>query len=285
MDAPRPSAIDIEHGSLFDSSAAAYERFRPAYPQRVIDAMIGLSNLTPASRLLEIGCGTGKATFLLASRGYAIDCLDPGKRLIALAEMKCAKWPRVSFTTGRFEEIGFQPLSYDLVFSAQAFHWVDPAVRLRKVARLLRGGGSLALLYNYPGQPTGDEVLERLSKLIQRESGGQLSAWRYEDEVKGWLGEIRESGLFKDLTIARHQWQERYSAAEYVGLFSTFSDFLSLPKPLQGHVAKCIQQVITRCGGHVCRPYDCILIHARRRASRSLATAKGRRAGTPARTG
>jgi ubiquinone/menaquinone biosynthesis C-methylase UbiE len=256
----------IRHGALFDAFAHAYDRYRPGYPDAVIDDIISLSNLRPNSRLLEIGCGTGQATLLLAHRGYRIDCVDPGKNMIALAKNKCRPWPRVSFKPARFEEVELRSFSYDLVLSAQAFHWTEPAVRLRKAARLLNRKGSLALLYNYPGTPK-DDLLEKLSSMIKRESGGLLSVWNYEDEVKGWIEEISGCGLFRDLRVYRHSWQQKYSAEEYAGLFRTYSDFLSLPKALQGRVTKCIRKVITRHGGSVSRPYDCVLLYAHKTQS------------------
>jgi ubiquinone/menaquinone biosynthesis C-methylase UbiE len=259
------AAIDIGHGTLFDSAAREYDLYRPTYPREVIQDAISLSNLSPTSRLLEIGCGTGKATELFASHGYAMDCVDPGRNMVEVAQSRCRRYPRVAFTAQRFEEALFTHRSYRLAFSAQAFHWVERSVRLPKVARLLARHGSLALLYNYPRQPT-DELLRRLSRLIQRESGGLLTPWRYEDEVTGWVNEITACGLFEDIRVVRRSWQQRYTANSYAGLFRTYSDFLSLPKVLQSRVGQRIQQVIAKNGGYVCRPYDCVLIHARKRA-------------------
>lgn len=262
---PISTAFDIAHGSLFDSAALEYDIYRPTYPQEAVEEIISRSRLEPDSRLLEIGCGTGKATELFAARGYRIDCVEPGRNLIELARARCGRYPGVSFTAQRFEDASLPARSYRLAFSAQAFHWVDQSMRLSKVARLLGRGGSLALVYNYPRQPA-DELLCRLSKLIERESGGLLSQWRYEDEVTGWVDEIAACCLFDDITVARRAWQQRYTANGYVGLFRTYSDFLSLPKALQARVAERIRQVITRNGGYVCRPYDCVVIHARRGA-------------------
>ena len=230
-----------------------------------------LSRLGPGSRLMEIGCGTGQATAALARRGFRMDCVEPGRNLISVAREKCRPWPRVRFREARFEDVALERGAYDLVFSAQAFHWVAPAVRLRKTALLLQARGSLALLCNYPGR-LHDEALERLSKLIQRESGGMLRTWNYEDDVRGWVREISESGLFQDVSVCRHSWRQKYSADQYVGLFQTYSDFLSLPGALQERVAACIHRFIMGQGGHIRRPYDCLLIHARKTGSGGLPT-------------
>ena len=262
--APRSTGrFDRGHGILFDDAAVAYDRFRPEYPRAVIDEAVILSRLRPGARLLEVGCGTGKATAAFAARGYRMDCIDPGKNLIAVARQKCRRWPRVAFRSARFEDTELQSHWYDMVLSAQALHWVEPGVRLRKAASLLDRQGSLALLYNYPGAPD-DELLERLAKLIHRESGGLLSSWSYQDEVSRWVREIEGSGLFETVDVSRHRWCREYGAEEYVGLFRTYSDFLSLPRVLQDRVARCIRRVISGSGRGVRRTYDCILIHARK---------------------
>ena len=260
--------FDITHGGLFDESAAAYDHHRPAYPDVVIQEMIDLSNLRPGSRLLEIGCGTGQATLPLAYRGYAMDCVDPGKNMISVAREKLRLWPHVRFISERFEKAALPSGAYDLVFSAQAFHWIAPEIRLRKTARLLRAGGSIALVYNYPAAPQGED-LEMLSSLIHRESGGRLCRWDYEDEVRGWSREMDGCGLFQQPSICRHSWHQTYTAEEYVGLFRTYSDFLSLPRTLQQRVAACIHRFIIRRGGSICRPYHCLLIHAQKRLTPS----------------
>ena len=255
--------FDIRHGKLFDAWAGEYDRFRPTYPDSAINDVVRLSGLTPTSRLLEVGCGTGKATVKFARRGYAIHCVDPGDRLIAYAARNCRSWPRVSFTLGRFEDIMFRPRSYDLVYSAQAFHWVEPRVRLRKAGSILPPGGSLALIYNFPSPPRGP-LLRSLASTIEEETCGELSAWSYEDEVARWTEEISRCSLFTGLKVRRHRWLMRYTAEEYIGLFRTFSDFLSLQKPLQRKVAETIRRTIEGHGGFVRRPYECVLIHARR---------------------
>jgi SAM-dependent methyltransferase len=256
--------VDLERGAIFDASAMDYDQYRPSYPNVVVREVVSLSNLRSSSRLLEIGCGTGKATVPFAARGFTIDCVDPGKKLIAFAERNCRWWQSVVFMTGRFEEVHLEPYAYDLIYSAQAFHWVDPTVRLQKVSRLLREDGCLALMYNYPGKQK-DNVLKFITDDIKEESDGKLTAWDYMEEVADWEREIRSSGLFKKTKIMRHRWTQQYNSEKYAGLFRTYSDFLSLPKRIQKKVLGCMRRIIKSNGGYIHRSYDCVLIHSRKR--------------------
>jgi SAM-dependent methyltransferase len=259
--------FELKRGAVFDAAAIDYDTYRPSYPVEVVREVVSLSNLRSSSRLLEIGCGTGKATMQFASRGYMIDCVDPGRNLVALARRNCQRWQNVSFKIGKFEEVDFDVLSYDLIYSAQAFHWIDPAVRLQKTARLLAHEGSLALLYNYPGRHK-DSVLEELGARIKKETRGKLNVWDYGGDVANWVRELKSCGLFKKVKLLKHKWVHEYDAERYAGLFRTYSDFLSLPRTVQQKVMRRIEEVINRNGGHVRRSYDCVLIHAQRKPGR-----------------
>lgn len=259
--------FELKRGAVFDAAAIDYDTYRPSYPVEVVREVVSLSSLRSSSRLLEIGCGTGKATMQFASRGYMIDCVDPGRNLVALARRNCQRWQNVSFKIGKFEDVDFDAASYDLIYSAQAFHWVDPAVRLQKTARLLASEGSLALLYNYPGRHK-DSVLEELGARIRKETRGKLKVWDYGGDVANWVRELKSCGLFKKVKLLKHRWACEYDAERYAGLFRTYSDFLSLPRAVQRNVMKRIEEVINRNGGRVRRSYDCVLIHAQRRPGR-----------------
>jgi len=253
--------FDIKRGSLFEAAALDYDQFRPGYPGAIVNEAISLCGLRSSSRLLEIGCGTGKATVSFAAHGYMIDCVDPGRRLIGFARRKCREWPHVTFRTGRFEDLFFDQESYDMVLSAQAFHWIEPEGRAERIARVIKRGGSLVLLQNYPGKEV-DPTIEILSAAIERESNGQLTRWDYVLDLAGLKKEIEDSGLFGAASIVKHRWTQRYSAASYAGLFRTYSDYLSLPRRAQEGISRRIREIVCEHGGYVTRSYDSILLHA-----------------------
>src|SRR5262249_60031843 len=99
-------------------------------------------------RMREIGAGTGKATVALARRGFEIVALEPGSNMAAVLRRKTASFPAVSIEETTFEAWRAGDRRFDLVLSAQAFHWVDPALRYVKAAAALRGDGALALIRN-----------------------------------------------------------------------------------------------------------------------------------------
>ena len=74
----------------FNRVAGTYDRVRPDYPPGLFDDLIALAGLTPGDHLLEVGCGTGKATLPLARRGFRITAIEPGPDLAAVARRNLA---------------------------------------------------------------------------------------------------------------------------------------------------------------------------------------------------
>ena len=128
--------------STFNEDAERYDRARPRYPAQMFDDLAA-AGLLPA-RVLEIGCGTGQATVALAERGYRIVAVELGTEMATVARRNLARFDSVEVVTAAFEDWPLPDEPFDVVFSATAFHWVDPAIRVPKSVDALRPGGVLA---------------------------------------------------------------------------------------------------------------------------------------------
>jgi SAM-dependent methyltransferase len=130
----------------FDEAADLYDRIRPGYPERLFEDLVELGHLGPNARVLEIGCGTGQATVSLARRGYEIVCIELGEALSTFARRRLALYPKVRVVTSPFETWNADCPSFDLVFAATSWHWLDPDRRYVKAASLLKETGRLAIV-------------------------------------------------------------------------------------------------------------------------------------------
>lgn len=126
----------------FDFAADVYARARPDYPEQALDWLVPAH----AREVLDLGAGTGKLTAQLAARGLSVTAVEPSDRM--RAELEAALAGRVTALAGRAERIPLPDSSVDAVLVAQAWHWVDPARAVPEVARVLRPGGRLGLLWN-----------------------------------------------------------------------------------------------------------------------------------------
>src|SRR5918995_4633622 len=142
------AAGERDQGTVFGEVAEIYDRVRPGYPDALVDDVIASAPETP--RVLEVGAGTGKATVPLAARALEVVALEPSVEMAAVARRNCARFPRVDVTVSTFEDWPAQREAFQVLVSAQAWHWAAPEVRYRKAHLVLAPGGVLALFWNRP---------------------------------------------------------------------------------------------------------------------------------------
>jgi len=133
-----------EHARSFGDAAAAYARARPGYPSDAVGFLVA-GAAGPATRVLDLGAGTGKATAALVERGLDVVAVEPSTRMLARLR---AALPGVQAREGTAEATGLPAGSVDAVVVAQAWHWVDPVRAVPEVVRVLRPGGTLGLVWN-----------------------------------------------------------------------------------------------------------------------------------------
>ena len=134
------------HGRVFDEIASEYDRHRQGYPDELIDQACRVAGLGSGDRVLEVGCGSGQLTRSLAERGLRLTAVEPGTHLISLARQNLEGAGQVEFVNARFEDARLPRERFRAVFSASAFHWVDPEVGWQRAADVLVPGGTLALV-------------------------------------------------------------------------------------------------------------------------------------------
>lgn len=131
----------------FDRVADEYERARPGYPLELLD----LLPLDDTSEVLDLGAGTGKLTRVLAGRYRRVVAVEPldGMRAILASVV-----PAAETRAGSAEAIPLLDASVDSVFAGQAFHWFANDAAVTEIARVLRPGGVLCLVWNEPAEPS-----------------------------------------------------------------------------------------------------------------------------------
>ncbi|WP_432495567.1 class I SAM-dependent methyltransferase [Kineococcus gypseus] len=141
MDHDERGARRASQGRSFGAAAAVYERARPGYPDEALDWVLPPG----ARRVLDLGAGTGKLTRQLVARGLEVVAVEP---TAGMREQFRAVLPGVELLEGTGEEVPLPDGDVDAVLVAQAWHWVDPERAAPEVARVLRPGGWLGLLWN-----------------------------------------------------------------------------------------------------------------------------------------
>jgi SAM-dependent methyltransferase len=175
-------------GSSFGNVAADYARHRPTYPDRAVAWLVGDAPAT----VLELGAGTGKLTASICALGHRVIATDPDRAM--LDELGDAA-PQAVVVASMAEEIPLRASSVDVVVAGHAFHWFDADRAWPEIARVLRPGGSLALVWN-----SGDVRVPWVRRVL-----ALVDSHRDHD---GW-DPFAESSVFEltERTSVKH-WQE-----------------------------------------------------------------------------
>ena len=199
----------------FNGVAGSYHGVRPGYPRELFDDLVAIARLLPGDHLLEVGCGTGKATLPLARRGFRITAIEPGQDLAAVARRNLAGLD-AEVIEERFEDWGARPDDLPgLVYSATAWHWIDPAVRYQKAWEALRPGGHLAFWSALHVFPDGGDPFFREIQDVYDEIGEGLppgNHWPRPGELREQAPEIEAGGLFSVAAIRHYDWERVYDA-------------------------------------------------------------------------
>jgi len=155
-----------KQANSFDSAAEVYERSRPGYPADAVDWLMA----SAPSTVLDLGAGTGKFTRLISKRVDTVIAVDPSERM--LHQLSRAV-PTADTRVGTGEHLPLDDKSVDAVFSAQAWHWMDPATTVPEVARVLRDKGTLGLIWNVRDDRT--DWVARMSEIIHDGPSADLS--------------------------------------------------------------------------------------------------------------
>jgi SAM-dependent methyltransferase len=263
--------VTREQRLVFGEDPQLYDRARPGYPSELVDDVVAMAG--PSARALDIGCGTGKAALLLAARGLQGVGLEAHPAMAAAARRNLAAYQGWRVDVGDFET--WEPAGgarlFDLACCAQAWHWLDPEVRLHKAHRLLKSGGWLTLWWNRranDGSPLEKDLLRVYNKLAPSLPGGWtgLSDLRVDDIPPGLsFGEPRRRD---------YPWALDYTADEWVALLRTHSDHRMLPEAQLDELTGAVAQRIRAHGGvlhcrYICRSWAVQKAWTRRPARKS----------------
>jgi SAM-dependent methyltransferase len=205
--------------TCFGVAAGDYNRYRVGLPGEVVDRVL------PAGigAALDLGAGTGAMTRRLVERVERVYAVDPDPRMTELLAEGC---PTVEVRRGTGEAIPLPDACVDAVVVASAWHWMDPAATIPEIARVLRPGGALCLVWN------------RRDRSVPWVA--DLEAYRLEvDGGDDWVGERVEYYLggqwlpaeapFANVEILSLPWTAVMTKDELVGMMTTFRGYISAP--------------------------------------------------------
>lgn len=132
----------------FSDRVENYVRYRPRYPQAVINFLRAEAGLAAEDVVCDIGSGTGFLSELFLQNGNRVLGVEPNAEMRTAGEALLANHPRFESVDGTAEATGLPDQSVDWVAAGQAFHWFDPPRARAEFVRILRPGGRAVLVWN-----------------------------------------------------------------------------------------------------------------------------------------
>jgi SAM-dependent methyltransferase len=235
----------------FASVADAYERGRPGYPTDAVRWLVG----EEACDVVDLGAGTGKLTRTLVALGHRVVAVEP------LAAMRAhLASTGATVLEGSAEQIPLPDATADAVVCAQAFHWLDHQRALPEIARVLRLGGRLAVVWNVRDER--EPWVRRLSALIGSESVGAPDVDRHV-EASGLFGAVERADFafeqrldgeaLRDLVVSRSYCAKLEPAEREPTLAAVTALYDEVAAPdglVLPYVVQCFRTALTVEGAH-----------------------------------
>ncbi|MGR2751274.1 class I SAM-dependent methyltransferase [Agromyces arachidis] len=233
----------------FGAAASVYAAARPGYPVEAV-----AWSVDGARRVLDLGAGTGRLTEALVALDLDVVAVDPVEEMLEELEVRVPGVPRI---LGTAEDIPIEDASVDAVVAGQAWHWFVPERAVPEIARVLRPGGTLGLVWNSRDTSVG----------WLREAGAIMR--ERHDASAGVEAYARVGRPFGPLEEHRVDWVERMTRARFLDLVRSRSHFITADESEQRAVIAAIETLLdthpdVAGAGELAVPYVTRCFRARR---------------------
>ncbi len=252
-----------EYRTHFDSIVAEYETIRPEWTSDIFADITKYAKPDQNKTAIEIGIGTGKATTPILNMGYNVTAIEINPQMAEFSANRFKAYNNFNIMISSFEDAPLDGNSYDLIYAASAFHWVDAEIGLPKALRLLKDGGAIALfryneiasvddklfndLYNIRNQYYNHYYKLPYSQPIRK---AHNDFYKPEEIYKGFRFESLQSYGFRDISMKFYDVTLEYTPDEYISLLNTLSDHRNLPDDIRIPFYSKTKEAIEASGGN-----------------------------------
>lgn len=249
----------------FNTKAEKYEKMRPGYVSELYNDIYKWIDINSNSNVMEIGIGGGQATTPILKKGCNLIAVEYGENLAKVCCEKFKDYPNFSTIVGKFENLNFTNNSYDLIFSASAFHWIPEEIGYTKVFNLLKKGGVFARFSNHPYKDKGREGLhEAIQKIYSVYMPKLQSPQEYTEQEASKRADIAKKYGFIDIDYKMYHRTRSFTSKEYIELLGTYSDHIAIQEETRNKFFSEIEAVIDEFGGEI-TIYDTIELQLARK--------------------
>lgn len=242
----------------FNTDEYNYDKSRPDYPKELFNDIFDYINLSENSNILEIGIGTGQATLPFLNKGCNVTAVELGDKLTRYCAQKFSHFDNFSIINSDFIEADLPEKSFDLIYSATAFHWIPNDSGYEKIKSLLKSDGAVALFWNHPfvSNVSDETNLSSMSVYKKYRPNDKIPVEFDSIKCQEQINELKRYG-FANIKSKVYKRIRRLTSGEYISLIKTYSDHNSLSEKVRNAFEKDMKKAIDDVGG-VINIYDTI---------------------------
>ncbi|XMB86068.1 class I SAM-dependent methyltransferase [Mycoplasmatota bacterium WC44] len=238
--------------TTFNSVYDQYDKWRPTYVKELYKTLNQFKQLNNSTSALEVGIGTGQATLPILKTGCLVTAVELGDKLAEYTKKKFEDYDNFNVVNCKFEEFKSIPNSYDLIFSASAFHWIPEKMGYEKVFSLLKPRGVFARFANHPYKDKGrEEMFNAIQELYKEYMPGSSPDDEYDDKRAKKRSDIADKYGFINTTYKLFKRTRTFTAKEYIALLGTYSDHIAIEETIRNEFFSKIERVIKDFGDEI----------------------------------
>jgi SAM-dependent methyltransferase len=250
--------LSVEPTERFSNRVESYRRYRPRYPEGIVELLEDACRLSSDAIIADIAAGTGLLAEMFLAHGYAVTAIEPNEPMRAACATLISSFPRLCCIDGTAEATGLPDKSVDLITVGQAMHWFDLARARAEFSRVLRPAGWCAVLYNNR-RMSGDAFHEGYEKILV-DFGSDYEAVR-----DSHLDENRLAAFFapRPMRTANFENSQQLDLDALTGRILSSSYMPQPGQPRYEKMSRAVADLFAQyeTSGHVRMDYDCAICY------------------------
>ncbi|WBW97783.1 class I SAM-dependent methyltransferase [Oceanirhabdus sp. W0125-5] len=249
----------------FNEDVKNYDQWRPTYCKELFHDIIQYSKLNQNKKAVEVGIGTGQATKPFLMTGCDVTAIELGKDLAEYSKEKFKEYEKFRVLNTSFEDFQCNDNTFDILYSATAFHWIPDDIGYPKALNLLRNDGTLALFWNKPFVKREDDLLhQKIQDIYQKYRPSNTKFIEINTERHNRISKTIQSYGFRDVEVKLYHQTREFDSTSYISLLNTYSDHIIMEESTKELLYREIKNAIME-HGNVITIYDTIELYLARK--------------------
>lgn len=250
----------MEFRKVFDTIPEQFDKYRPRYSDELFADLIEYAAIGPDKTVLEIGPGTGQATDPILNTGCSYNAIELGENLFEMMKRKYGHYPNFSIVNDDFITHDFGDKKFDMIYSAATIQWIPEDIAFSKTFKLLKPGGTLAMMlikgdYKTPNEELFNKIQQVYSKYFKPETEYKQGSFKYTN-APGYG--------YVDFKTREYHGKREFTADEYVAFCGTHCDHIVIPEPYKSNFFNGLRQAVLDAGNNIVF-YDTFILFTARK--------------------